>query len=183
MFVQQNTTRLNEYKLQNPPDINLTSSLFLNGNFRTWAIVWSYFSSQNRFSIPTTPFLQQTSYDKWEAEYLFDGNQRDYSNQNITYEDANLQEMAFSVTIPRGYTVQDPEYRNLATDNSGSVIVTKQLQAGETFHLTVTNDAKAEIASIAGNIIIAIGVFSSLLSFFYGKIKQKTDVWRKPKAS
>ena len=53
LWVQQNTTRLNEYKSQNPPDIILTSPSFIKGNFSTWVVVWTYFSTLNRFSIPT----------------------------------------------------------------------------------------------------------------------------------
>lgn len=183
LTVQENITRLSEYESQNPKDIIFTSELFPKGNFSTWALVWTYFSTLNRFSIPTNPFMQQTSFDTWEATYLFDSSERDYTRQNITYEDAKVNGLGFTVTIPKGYSVQNPEYRNLATDNEGNLIVTKTLQSGETFHLTVTNDERAEIKSVAGDIIIGIGVFSSVLSFFSSKIRKKIGDWRTARAS
>lgn len=127
--------------------------------------------------------MQQTSFDTWEATYLFDTNKGHYTSQNITYETANIKQIAFSVTVPKGYTVKDPEYRNLATDDEGNVIVTKQLQAGETFHLTVTDDNKAEIKSIVAAIIIAVGLFGGAMTFLYSKIRKKAATRRMPKTA
>jgi hypothetical protein len=168
-----NTSIENEYENKNPPDILISCPSIETGEIYDWVQVW--YSSQPMICHFDKPFLKQTSYDTWEAEFLFDvGSQYvNLSNNtflnNQTYMDANVQKISFKVTLPKHYQVSDVENVNMAqsVDNPDAFVVTKSVVSGETFHLVVVDSNLKPTKSIMdwvsglGIISTVIGVFAS----------------------
>ena len=90
-----NTTVVDEYAKNNPPDIVITTDLIKNGTLPYWSIIANLNIGQGYEFVDCKPLLKQTSFDTWEAEYFLDRNFTVDHFGNATYVTADVPKIAW----------------------------------------------------------------------------------------